>query len=342
MASVKRRIEKVLCPLKLKKLRKRSAAKGENEKENCVMEGALQAQLQYRIKNLPSDHAIQKVYLDAEFLYVLQRRGEDTLMSRCTLRRDVAVCRDFMVLKDFGHGQTLEKYQHGDQSYFWITCNADQKEKMKWGTEIGRLVYQPGRELSYKNIPRLSHMNCANKSGRSFGAMKRVDAALSEDGKILFFWMKNRENEIQYSFYRAEALNVILDQKKFSVQKDISCRENLVKSACYGSMIQKGDHRVLPHGSCQGLGISRDFSVYIAGGAAGDTPQIAKLSGDKLQNPSVCLFPISHANFNTTHTEIEGMQLKGKEIYFGISDKSSEDRACLYSVCREKIDRCGG
>ena len=39
----------------------------------------------------------------------------------------------------------------------------------------------------------------------------------------------------------------------------------------------------------------------------------------------------SHSNFGSS-AEAEGIQLKGDYVYFGISDKSKSDRACIYSI----------
>ncbi len=92
-----------------------------------------------------------------------------------------------MTLKNFGHGQTLEWFEHNSKAYFWVTCKANEAYKFKWGTQIGRIQYKAKGSVDYTEIPRFSHMSYANKSGTSIGEVKRVDAALSSDRKKSIF-----------------------------------------------------------------------------------------------------------------------------------------------------------
>ena len=65
-----------------------------------------------------------------------------------------------MVLKNFGHGQTLEWFEHNSKAYFWVTCKANEAYDFKWGTQIGRIQYKPTdkKGIDYTEIPRFSHM----------------------------------------------------------------------------------------------------------------------------------------------------------------------------------------
>ena len=86
------------------------------------------------------------------------------------------------------------------------------------GTQIGRIQYKPTdkKGIDYTEIPRFSHMSYANKSGTSIGEVKRVDAALSSNGKKICFWVMDNTGEIQYSFYNTEKLNAELDKKSLN------------------------------------------------------------------------------------------------------------------------------
>ena len=83
--------------------------------------------------------------------------------------------------------------------------------------------------------------------------------------------------------------------------------------------------------SCQGLEFSDGDSIYIIGGAAGQKPGIAKLTGSGSSYKYSCLVTATHNNFGG-NAESEGIQLKGDYVYFGISDKQSSDKACIYSI----------
>lgn len=73
------------------------------------------------------------------------------------------------------------------------------------------------------------------------------------------------------------------------------------------------------------------LDTHIDDGAAGDTPKIAKMTGSGSSYKYSCLVTATHNNFGG-NAESEGIQLKGDYVYFGISDKQSSDKACIYSI----------
>lgn len=290
------------------------------------------ATLRYKIQNLPSKNAIQKTYIGSTYIYVIQRVGANSLLSRCTINGNLATRKDYMTLKNFGHGQTLEWFEHKSKPYFWVTCKGNTAYDNYWGTQIGRLEYEAGQTIDYTSICRFSHLSYANKSGKSFGSVKRVDAALSSDKTKLLFWVQEKsKGEIQYSYYNTAKLNAALDKKEKEASKYVPCTDASIKAACYGSFRQTGSNRVLPNGSCQGLEFSDATSIYVIGGNVGETPRIAKMTGSGANYKYSYLATISHGNFGKS-TESEGIQLKGNLVYFGICDKSKADPACIYSI----------
>ena len=290
------------------------------------------ATLRYKIQNLPSKNAIQKTYIGSTYIYVIQRVGANSLLSRCTINGNLATRKDYMTLKNFGHGQTLEWFEHKSKPYFWVTCKGNTAYDNYWGTQIGRLEYKAGQTIDYTSICRFSHLSYANKSGKSFGSVKRVDAALSSDKTKLLFWVQEKsKGEIQYSYYNTAKLNAALDKKEKEASKYVPCTDASIKAACYGSFRQTGSNRVLPNGSCQGLEFSDATSIYVIGGNVGETPRIAKMTGSGANYKYSYLATISHGNFGKS-TESEGIQLKGNLVYFGICDKSKADPACIYSI----------
>ena len=290
------------------------------------------ATLRYKIQNLPSKNAIQKTYIGSTYIYVIQRVGANSLLSRCTINGNLATRKDYMTLKNFGHGQTLEWFEHKSKPYFWVTCKENTEYDNYWGTQIGRLEYKAGQTIDYTSICRFSHLSYANKSGKSFGSVKRVDAALSSDKTKLLFWVQEKsKGEIQYSYYNTAKLNAALDKKEKEASKYVPCTDASIKAACYGSFRQTGSNRVLPNGSCQGLEFSDATSIYVIGGNVGETPRIAKMTESGANYKYSYLATILHGNFGKS-TESEGIQLKGNLVYFGICDKSKADPACIYSI----------
>ena len=281
------------------------------------------ASLAYTIVGLPLDNVIQKTYIASNYIYVLQRTGANSYLSRCSISGTTATHIDHMILENFGHTQTLEYYTHNENAYFWVGCNANDLYDKKWAKQLGRIKYVANSSVSYTSIYRFSSLSYANENGTSFGTIKRADAALSSDGTTLLLWVQDTTGEIQYSSYDAEELNDILDDLvQAGGQKYISFSNDDVAEACFGSFRQSGDNRVLPNGSCQGVEINDADSIFIIGGNTGETPKMAKLIGSGSSYSNSYLATISNNSFNT-QTETEGIQLKGNYIYFGISDHNT-------------------
>ena len=136
---------------------------------------------------------------------------------------------------------------------------------------------------------------------------------------------------IQYSFYNTTKLNAVLDKAESQSSKYVPCTSSAVKAACSGSLRQSGSNRVLPNIPVKGQNLQMRTLFNVIGGAAGDTPKIAKMTGSGSNYKYACLTTVTHSNFGSS-AEAEGIQLKGDYVYFGISDKSKSDRACIYSI----------
>lgn len=298
--------------------------------------------LRYTITGLPLKKAIQKTYIGDGEIYVTQRSGSDTYLSRCLIGEDgmSAVCQDKMILKNFGHGQTLEHFVYMEKDYFWVSCKANTAYSERWSMQIGRIQYTPGKTISdYTKICRLSNLNYANMGRKDFGNVKRADAALSDDGKKLIIWIKNIDNEIQYSIYPTSLLNEQLDQKENLSSKYVSFEENKTLAAgCLYSFEQiTSDEWILPNGSFQGFDLADDQSVCIAGGGIGDVPGIAvmKKGADGYEYDREITIDNTQIG---SEAEIEGIQLRGDCVYFGICDhKVKSAKQYIYSIPRSAV-----
>jgi hypothetical protein len=302
------------------------------------------AQLRYVITGLPITRAIQKTFIEDGYIYVTQRMDSDIYLSRCKIGEDrkTAVCQDWMLLQDFGHGQTLEAYQYNDKLYFWTTCRTNTSYSQRWSLEIGRIEYQAGKTISsYKNVYRFTGLAYANEDQISFGTLKRSDAALSEDGEKLIIWAQNTSNQMQYSIYDAVALNQLLDTQESTSSKSLSFKTSTaLKAACQGTLWQLTDEeKTLPNGSFQGICLTSDSSICVVGGGVGETPALSLLTQVDGSYTFSSLITITNSNFNET-TEIEGVQLEGNEIYFGICDHNTKTtEQYIYSISRRYLNR---
>lgn len=283
-------------------------------------------ELAYSIKGLKSTKAIQAIYLDEEYLYVTQRiknQPLDTMLSRCTLNKETkeAKYKDQMILKNFGHGQTLEFYTYKEKTYMWISCKANDQYDYAWALQFGRLEYQPGKTIdNYTKISRFSELAYANGKAEKFGNVKRIDVALSSDESKLLIWAQDVNNRVQYSIYRTDILNAYLDLVDLLDSKYVSFSSNSVlQRAHITSFVQEGADVVLPNGSNQGIELADDNTIYIIGGNTGEIPQIAmmKPNEDGSYSSFSTLITMMHEDYNW-RTETESMQLTHTGIYFGV------------------------
>lgn len=304
---------------------------------------------EYAIKGLPNERVFQAFYFDTnkEYLYVTQRHNEldgggieSTILSRCKIdeEKKTATVVDSMILTDFGHGQTLDGYEHNGKTYFWTTCKANTEYDNCWGLQVGRIEYQPGAKINaYTDIARFSDLAYANKKGDEFGSVKRVDAALSTNGEKMLFWVQRTDNAIQYSIYRTDVLNAYLDVVDLLDLKYVSFKDNyILQAACQSSFSQDTTEAVLPNGSQQGVELSDDGKIYIAGGNVGEIPEIAVMDAVTGSYNYSILMTMMHEDFDDK-TEMENMKLTHSGIYFGVVNHIDNNHNDLYFLPYEKI-----
>jgi hypothetical protein len=153
-------------------------------------------------------------------------------------------------------------------------------------------------------------------------------------------------------------MNAEWDKKEGASSKFVNCDSKAVRDACLSVFKESGGNRFLPNGSMQGIeladggsiyivgGASDDTlffpiwlkmssgSIYVVGGASDDTPKIGKMSGT---GGGKVLKNCTHSNFNGSNNkrEMEGVQLKGDLVYFGITNPKlgeNSGRWRIYSI----------
>lgn len=281
----------------------------------------------YTLTGLKHTQAIQKTYIGSTYVYALQRSGKNMFLSRCTISGSSAIYKDEMTLTNFGHSQTLEWFEYGGTAYFWIACKASEETTQYWSTQIGRLEYKAGTIKDYTEIKRLSSLGKANGTGTANGKLKRVDAALSSDKSILLLWSRNTDNVMQFSFYDAFMINEALSN---SSSEHVSCDSQAIIDALLSSFTM--NNTFLIDGSCQGLEVSDAMSIYMASGANDETKWIFKLNSKG--NVIGKVYIKNSALSSGTNTEIEGLQLKGDDVYFGLCNhnEKASGKQYIYSV----------
>jgi len=306
------------------------------QKGNTYQTVGKNATLRYTLTDLKCNSAIQKAYIGGTYIYVVQRSGKNVFLSRCLiLENQIAKYQDRMALGDFGHCQTLEAYLYGGETYFWMSGKSSSLTGALWATQVIRVKYETtveddinaGKYKYYYDFYRLSYMSKANKQGKSIGTTKRVDAALSSNGKKLLTWSKTTDNWMQFTVYDNKKIN---DAFNSSNNKSIPCNNSAIKNACdYSFKLKKKD--LLTDGSMQGLEMTDNGSIYMASGQKSHTKKIIKLNKNGNVKKEIT---ISNSNLKkNTGTEIEGLQLLGNYLYFGICNHNqTKTTQYIYSL----------
>lgn len=303
--------------------------------------------LRYTIYGLPLPRVIQKCYIDEKekYMYITQRKKCDTYLSKCVIDKEAkkVTRQSTMILKNFGHGQTLEYFEHNGKAYFWITAKANTAYEMKWGMQIARIQYKPGKVIkNYTGTVRFTDLNYANTDGEAFGKVKRADAALSDDGNTLLIWVRTTKNKLLFSTYDANVLNQLLDEKEGKEKCYISFKNNkTLQKACLGSYEQHStDKWTLPNESFQGAELTDSGTIYVVGGMPNDIPGLIVLTGKGDTYRYSALITFENSEFKKMDQEIEGIQLKGDRAYIGICDHKQQDKKqFLYSIDRSVLEQ---
>lgn len=271
--------------------------------------------LAYTIKGLNHNLNVQNFYVGSSYLYITQRSGSTTYLSRCTISGKTATYKDEMVLTNCGHGQSLEYMQYDDKSYFLVGCKSSSTDNMNWSLQTGVIQYSAGKKLDYTDMKRFSYMNYANKTATSVGTTKRVAAATSQDNNRIIFRVCNTNNDFMYSIYDRNALLKMLLKDTNGTNLDM----RTAKSACLASFTQKGSSRVWPNKSFQGVEMTGKSNIYVSGGGEGEIAKICKMNTQGTLLSTVSITGVKKTEGGKT-PEIEGLQAKTvngeNRIYF--------------------------
>jgi len=219
-----------------------------------------------------TDIYIQQAYSENEFDefddYKTGRVENLVLISRCQYSAEYDAYKpvDHMVLRNVGHGQSMEVYNYNGKKYLMISCGSKgtSKSTLWWSTQIGRIEYKPGTFLNNSDIRRLTYMNYSNKKTKRFGTTMRVDATLTPDKNALVIWKMNEKGQSEYSAYKFSVVNKELDKAK---NNEVNVKENkkIKKAMIFSTKAAK-----LAPRSFQGLAISNKtdgkYTLYVSSG----------------------------------------------------------------------------
>ena len=295
------------------------------------------------VENMLKKRRMQEFHIIGDYLYITERFAVD----KDNLENDLAIIKmkiidntttnikdDYMIIRNAGHGETLDAYTYNGNVYFLIGCKAGNNGDF-FSTQIGRVEYDAGRIMDYTKVQRLTGFDYANKKSTDNGTVTRVAACCSEKRIkfITYLEKKNKNNNIikylQYSNYDLNVVNDIIEKnyKKNELYTSFK-NNNSLKKACVNSNLIKRVKGVeeLPNESFQGIEAKGEFN-YIAGGGSSDTyPIIWKLkNGVKQSSYKILNYTnVDKSVINANNTEIEGLCIVNDELYFALVKSTTE------------------
>ena len=247
-------------------------------------------------------------------VYCTQRIGCDTYLSRCVLKKDskrrlIAECQDYVLLKGYGHGESLECDVYEGKLYLWVGANGTDKN---WSKAIARIVYtidsssKTGAKVT--EVKKITYLRCSTKDGKALesgASAVRTAVSIAYGDDRICFRTKLASGNIYYSVYDLSDVNAYLNDNG-------STGAEKLKSYCKSVF----NYNRRPNGSFQGFditGVGADNKfMYITGGDDGEAPMLYKLSytnGGKCKTISEYIIP-------GTELEIESCKVVGKKLYF--------------------------
>ncbi len=292
---------------------------------------AAPAKLLYRLNNLEYSNVVQRAYVGATYVYALQliNGQNDVVISRAVKPTtgydvDYTGCEQ-MFMKNFGHGQTWEYFEHNGEDY-WIIATKPNEDG--WATQIGRVKFEANSYdttpyTSNTTITRLAELNHAT-NGSAF-TMHRVDAALSTSKEWLLLGGIDTSGNCHFSYFNNETINNLMDEVDATHGfVDISQHTDDI----LGAYTLDDIDGKLPYDSVQGFDFSDGRAIYISSGhsaanANPDAPSITKFFWDNQSGEQVTTYntnwkPTSSDTW-TQNVETEGVQIATDDLYLGIS-----------------------
>ncbi|EEI19724.1 hypothetical protein G8J22_02444 [Lentilactobacillus hilgardii] len=290
---------------------------------------------EYVLNGLPN-RAVQKTYIDfaAKKIYALQLNVEDPTkevrlscgdLPSSSTEVDMTQYSP-MILKGFGHGETLEKANNPHESgdWFWITTGATGTIKypsfaqkgLYWGRQIGLIKFVAGTTVDYKDIKRISAVSYLTETQKSYGTLLRVDAALSSTTGRLIIMGESESGTHYLSCYNEQAvINGFYSSSTNTLEGNKS--PIFKKGAGKGYVSAYPFTHKPPYGSQQGLEFNDSNKVYISGGQIKQYPHVLK--GDwRFTAGNYQTVQLNVSKEELPDVETEGIQLHGANVYIGL------------------------
>lgn len=333
------------------------------------------------IKYPQKGKAIQNFCMTDNYVYGTQHHDEDTFLlrfKRSGKDKSVGKLEGAMLLRGFGHGQTLQRFTYGGKTYFLMTCKpyqlkkSDEQNKVtdhKFGTEIACIEYERGAIINYKTdsdkYGLIKNLEYATKTGKNYGEIRQVEAGLYSNKKLVM-WKKKNDRTIQIVMYDFSDFVETLAKKGTvafsSSKKDQGCIETQILykdggEVCTVGMVSplfykalKDDNYFYPkasgaHASMQGIDLYGSSNIYMSSGR--QTESKLQLSRIQLKGKKIVekqLFDLEDfseivSGSKKTKMELEGMQIDAKKVYVCVTPADADGNGSKFPQSIMSLDR---
>ena len=237
---------------------------------------------EFEFSGLKSAKAIQNFdYGSKNEVFITQREGKNTYLSRCIISNDgKAYLKDYIILKDYGHGESIEVIKENGKTYIWIGNTVNEKPNPNgkvyyWSKDISRIEYVV--DSSYSTGAKVGDIktitNIENVSSSPDGKAFRTAVAIADGSDRICFrtQIDNSSRSTYYGVYKLSEINKVLNS---------TSQSKINMSTFKSSQVSYFKDLKSPNGSFQGFDItgvgSNNKFLYIYGGAEGQTPTIYK------------------------------------------------------------------
>lgn len=235
----------------------------------------------FEISGLVSKKALQNFdFGNKNEVFVTQREKQHTYLSRCIISGKKAYVKDYIILENYGHGESIEVITDKNKTYIWIGDTVNKRSNANgkiyyWSKDISRIEYivdsscpTGARVGEIKTITNIENISTKPK-GKAF----RSAVAISDKSNRICFrtQVDDLNKTTYYGIYKLGEINHRLNSTSID-KMDI----NNFKS----SQVTYFTDLQCPNGSFQGFDITESNShyIYIYGGAEGEIPTIYKYS----------------------------------------------------------------
>lgn len=314
------------------------------------------------------------------YVYATQHHGKNTFLLR--FKRSgkdniTGTCVNAMLLKGFGHGQTLQRFKHGGKTYFLMTCKPyelteqDRKNNVtdyNFGTEIACIEYEAGAIINYETdsdkYGLIKNLAYATKTGKNYGNILQVEAGLYSNKKLVI-WKKKTDGTVQIVMYDfSDFVGTLVNKGTIAFSGDKKSQgyiekiqykdgrevssKNKVGPLFYKAL--KGDNYFYPkapgaYASMQGIDLYGSSNIYMSSGRQSNSKlQLSRiqLKGKKIVKKQ--LFDLGDfsemvSGSKKTKMELEGVQIDAKKVYVCVAPADMDGNGSKFPQSIMSLDR---